>query len=53
MPTEEELAGEDGGDIMGGIESPILPADGEEEGDAGGGDSTAEETGGGTDASQE
>ena len=30
MPTEEELESEDAGDIMGGIDSPILPADGSE-----------------------
>ena len=28
MPTEEEVESEDDGDMMGGIESPILPADG-------------------------
>ena len=30
MPTEEELESEDAGDMMGGIDSPILPADGSE-----------------------
>ena len=39
MPTEEEVESEDDGDIMGGIDSPILPADGSGtdtgEGDAG------------------
>lgn len=30
MPTEEELESEDAGDMMGGIDSPILPADGGE-----------------------
>ncbi len=28
--TEEELESEDAGDMMGGIDSPILPADGSE-----------------------
>lgn len=30
MPTEEELESEDAGDMMGGIDSPILPVDGSE-----------------------
>lgn len=30
MPTEEDLESEDAGDMMGGIDSPILPADGSE-----------------------